>query len=198
MFDLLNNERELLLQIASGDEAAFTQLMRAKHVGVYHAVLRLTGDQWMAEEVVQDLFLKVWMKRTHLPLLDNFTAWLNTVAENMALNVIKQSLRKKNDVKSWVADFYKEVNQEEMQENALTDLLQQAVQHLSPRQREAYRLIKEQGYKREEAAMQMNVSPETVKTHLEQAMRNIRTYCTSRLDKSIPIILILAEAKKFL
>ena len=152
----------------------------------------------MAEEVVQDLFLKVWMKRSILPSLDNFTAWLNTVAENMALNVIKQSLRKKNDVKSWVADFYKEVNQEEMQENALTDLLEQAVQQLSPRQREAYQLIKEQGYKREEAALQMNVSAETVKSHLEQAMRNIRSYCTSRLDRSIPIILILAEAKKFL
>lgn len=194
------DEKALLLRIAKGDETAFEELMRVHHVGVYHAVYRLSGDRWMAEEVVQDLFLKVWLKRTTLPEVVHFRAWLNTIAENMALNAIKQSLRKKNDVKSWVADFYTEVNAGDAAsgENHLADILQEAVQRLSPRQRETYILIKEQGYKREEAALRMNVSAETVKTHLEQAMRNIRAYCISRIDKSaLFVIAFLIEAKKF-
>lgn len=193
----LHNEKELLLRVSSGDQSAFGELMRAYHTGIYYAAYRLSGDQWMAEEVVQDIFLKVWLNRSSLSEINNFSAWLITIAGNMTLNAIKQSLRKKNDVKSWAADFYKEVHDSEPQHSYLTDILQQALQRLSPRQREAYSLIKEQGYQRHEAATKMNVSPETVKTHLEQALRIIRAYCISRINPSLVFILFAAVKNYF-
>lgn len=195
---VIHNEKELLLRVATGDERAFEQLMEAYHVGVYHAVYRLSGNQWMAEEVVQDLFLKIWLKRTVLTDVTHFRTWLNTIAENMTLNAIKQSLRKKNDVKNWVSEFYTELKVDGAREEGyFTEILREAVERLSPRQRQAYEYIKEQGYQREEAAREMQVSPETVKTHLEQALRNIRAYCMSRLDSSTLLIIAFIEAKKY-
>lgn len=196
---VIHTEKELLLQVAKGNEKAFEQLMRLHHIGVYHAAYRLSGDKWMAEEVVQDLFLKVWLKRTILPEIIHFQAWLNTIAENITLNAIKQSLRKKNDVKSWVADFYSEVHGSNtiQEENYLVNILNDAVQQLSPRQRQVYELIKEQGFQREEAAQMMNISSETVKTHLEQALRNIRAYCIARIDSSALLVIAFIEAKKY-
>ncbi len=195
--ELSYNEKEILSQTAKGDEGAFGKLISTYHVGIYHAVYHLTGDRMLAEEVVQDLFLKVWLKRTSLPEIVNFPAWINTIAENMALNAIKQSLRKKNDIKDWVMDFYRAVNDTDITENYLMELLQEAVQQLSPRQRETYLLIKEQGYHRNEAALKMNISPETVKTHLEQALRNVRAYCMARLDRSAIFVIASFAAKNY-
>jgi RNA polymerase sigma factor (sigma-70 family) len=192
-------EKLLLLRISQGDEKAFAHLMKIYHVGVYSAVVRLTGDRWMAEEVVQDLFLRVWLKRSQLPEVENFHAWLKTIAQHLTLNAIKSSLRKKNSVKDWFAGFYDdmEVVSPTNDPSYLADLLKQAIDKLSPRQNEVIMLVKQQGYQREEVARMLNISSETVKTHLEQAMRNVRAYCLSHLDKSALFIIALLGSKNF-
>lgn len=193
------HEKSLLSLVSQGDEKAFEYLMKKYHVGVYSAVLRLTNDQWMAEEVVQDLFLRVWLKRSQLSEIEHFSAWLNKIAQRIALNAIKSSLRKKNDVQSWFTGFYEDLNTADStkEEHHFAELLKDAVQRLSPRQKEVFTLIKEQGYQREEAARVLNISSETVKTHLEQAMRSIRAYCLSRLDQSTLLVIALIESKFF-
>jgi RNA polymerase sigma-70 factor (ECF subfamily) len=64
-----------------------------------------------------------------------------------------------------------------------------AVSHLPAQQKEVYRLIKQQGLKRSEAARQLGIKPNTVKAHLSSAIRSIREFCTSHLDYHTIIIL---------
>lgn len=186
------NERELLVRIAADDGEAFGQLMRHYHARIYQTVLRISGDEWMAEEVVQDTFLKVWLKRNTLGAVVHFNAWLCTIAENLTFDAIRRAKRKKNTATDWIADFYLHTTTESQPDDSkLAETLQEAVDRLPARQKEAFQLIKMQGYKREEAARQMQISPETVKSHLDQAMRSVRAYCVAKTN-GLPLAVFLA------
>ncbi|HSC38527.1 MAG TPA: sigma factor-like helix-turn-helix DNA-binding protein, partial [Chitinophagaceae bacterium] len=76
-------------------------------------------------------------------------------------------------------------------EKQYESILRAAVGHLPEKQRQTYRLIKQQGLKREEAARELAVSPETVKYNLEQAMRSIRAYCLAQLDGHPGLLLFI-------
>ena len=91
----VHDERILLSLVASGDEPAFTRLFHLYEANIYPVVFRLTRDQQAAEEVLQDVFLKVWLKKEQLPDLENFGGWLYTIAENLTFNYLKSHQRAK-------------------------------------------------------------------------------------------------------
>jgi RNA polymerase sigma-70 factor (ECF subfamily) len=77
-----------------------------------------------------------------------------------------------------------------------SSVLHEAVTRLPRKQKEVYSLIKEHGLKRDEAAYILNLKPETIKSHLAEAMKNIRSYCTLNLDMMllIPVYLFYFTA----
>jgi RNA polymerase sigma-70 factor (family 1) len=193
----LTHERALLLRVADGDEQSFITIFDHYQPNIYHTAFRLTGDQWVAEEIVQDVFLKVWLKRETLPEIEVFCAWLYTIAQNQALSALKQLKFKRENITSWdgqAPSAWEEANLD-LEEKEFRKLIQEAVNRLTPKQRETYVLIKEQGYKRNEAAAILQVSPETIKWNLDQAMQNIRAYCLPRMGQSYAIVMSLVIFK---
>lgn len=75
-------------------------------------------------------------------------------------------------------------------EKEFQQILNDAINRLSEKQRQAFILSKQQFLKREEVAKVLNVSPETVKSNLERAMKSVRTYCQQQL-KDLPFVLLL-------
>ena len=69
-------DHELLTAIAGGDEMAFTRLFNAYHEKLYTFILRLTQSSETAEDVLQDVFFKIWANRKLLTDIDNFNAYL--------------------------------------------------------------------------------------------------------------------------
>lgn len=188
------DEKELLTRISMDDERAFRQLFDLYRDNIYTTILRITGQNWLAEEVVLDSFLKVWLKRNELPQLTNFGGWLYTLASRLAINALKDMSRhREQQAEMPVNDLSGNLPSGEalLVVKQYQEILRQAVQSLSGRQLEAWKLIREQGLKRNEAAALMQVSPETVKYHFELAMKNIRTFCLSRLEGIAWILAIL-------
>lgn len=186
------SEEQLLLHVASKDEQAFTELVNRYRDNIYTTALRLVHRRVLAEEVLQDVFLKVWLNAATLPELDNFPAWLNRVARNTIYTAFRQSL-KENIIA--LDETTQEISTPFLEEDRILDkeytsLLRDAVASLPPRQQQAWRLIREEGKKRAEAAAELNISPETVKFHLEAAVRNVRAYCLSRLPAAIAVLLM--------
>lgn len=184
---------ELLQLVAAGDELAFRNLFDRYRPNIYTTALRFTNNDWMAEDIVQDTFVKVWLEKDSLASLTNFEGWLYILAKNITLNVLK----KKKNYKT----FYEEEVQDALlryfpaadylvQEKEFQNLLKRAVDRLPPKQKKTYKLIKEEYHKRNEVAAILNVSPETVKWNLEQAMKSIRAYCVAHM-KDIPFVLLL-------
>lgn len=185
--------KNLLVEVASNNSTAFTQLFETYSANIYTTALRVTNNEWMAEDIVQDTFVKVWINRNLLTTIDNFEAWLYILAKNITLNIIKKQDNYKayaqEEARAALIRVYPEADYL-VQDKEFQRILQAAIERLPPKQQQTYRLIKEQYLKREAAAAILNVSPETIKWNLDQAMKSIRAYCLANM-KDIPLVLAL-------
>jgi len=195
----MEKHTNLLHQVASGDEMAFRQLFEAYHPNIYTTALRITNDENIAQDVVQDTFLKVWINRIQLTTVDNFEGWLYTIARNITFNILKKGQHYKQylneERQSALLQIYPSVDYI-LQDKDFQSLLERAIKRLPPTQQETYRLLKEQYLKRNEAAQILNVSPETVKYNIDQAMKSIRAYCLAHM-KDMPLVLLLHFYSKY-
>jgi RNA polymerase sigma-70 factor (family 1) len=192
-FQPIYSEHELLRLVAEGDRNAFTQIYNNYRNKIYSIAFELTESTTVAEEIVQDTFLKIWVKRESLLEVEHFRAYLFTITRNYVFTALKRIARKESIEVSAVQDapLYDHDTEDRVLNNEYTRILQAAIDRLPEQQKQVYNLIKKEGLKREEAAAALHLSPETVKTHLAQAMRSIRTYCLARLDISIALIILI-------
>lgn len=188
----LHNETELLAQAAAGSEKAFATLFHGYRDKIYSVAMRLTRSTFMAEEVVQDIFLKLWVKKESLSDIQDFEDYLFIMTRNHVFTALKRVARQQQLVddlqlempSSEDSTYNRIVNQE------LEQILQQAVELLPAQQKQIYLLSKEQEMKREEIAKLLRISSETVKTHLARALRHIRAYSKLKLEITISWLLL--------
>src|SRR5882757_5017082 len=132
------NEKQLLLQIAQGDQTAFTTLFYTHHQKLGEYIFRLAGNYELAQEIVQDIFLKIWKRRVDLPEVENFQAYLFVISRNHAFNCLKQVAIERERKKEWLRS-----NREELYNAGETDnlyqqyhsFLEEAIEKLPPRQK---------------------------------------------------------------
>ena len=191
----LHNEKELLELISGGDENAFAAVFDHYRNKIYGVALKLTHSTTVAEEIVEDVFLKIWTRRATLNVIENFSAYLFTIARNETYKILKQI------AKNYKIVLLSENNESLVHNNTedylvdkeLTTLLQKAIDRLPHQQKQVYKLMKEEDLKRAEVAELLHLQPETVKFHLAQAMKNIRTYCMLHLNTLFGLTILLSE-----
>lgn len=178
------NEHELLTRVSASDAAAFAQLMDAFYQPCYQTALQVLRDPVQAKDIVQEAFLKVWLRREKLTTIENFGGWLRTLTVHLVYDHIVRSQKEIAHLSRWVAELGlpHEAEMPGKEEIAFETLIEEALTHLPAKQKEAFILIKKERRSREDAARIQGVSPETIKTNLERAMRAIRAYCLGKLD----------------
>ena len=181
--EALDNEKELLKLVADGDEIAFAKLFSHYRDKIYSIAYKLTHSYVAAEEIVQEVFLKIWIKRTDLNDIQNFGGYLFVVTRNDAYRVLKKIAKNFKVVLITEDSQSLLINDtdERVMEKEYELILKNAIARLPNQQKEVYTLVKEGGLTRDEAAKKMQIQPETVKFHLAQAMKNIRSYCMLHL-----------------
>ncbi|MFD2556757.1 RNA polymerase sigma factor [Sphingobacterium tabacisoli] len=187
---------EILLRVSNGDEQAYRTIFEAYKTSIYSTVFNLSDDEFIAEEVLQDTFIRLWNYRSKLVEVDNFDAWIYRVAKNVFLTKIKQLSPSQEPLDLIIHDIFatpKTYNDVEYRE--LETAFEQAVQSLSPKQRITYQLIKMEGLSRKEVAKILEVSAETVKWNLDESVKKIRSTMTEML-KNLPLVLILFYLQK--
>ncbi len=190
----LHNEKELLALVAEGDKTAFTCLFEHYRNAVYSIALRFVPYDQLAEELVQDVFLKIWIKRAGLKDVERFDAYLFIIVRNQSYKAIKKLARYHHIISHSQEDnlFFEQDVQDEIQHKDLQAILQEAVGTLPPQQRQVYVLAKQEGLKRNEVASRLNLSAETVKVHLSLAMRTIRAYCLAKIELCILLVFLFS------
>jgi RNA polymerase sigma-70 factor (ECF subfamily) len=172
-----DNGNELLKQVVQGDEVAFEKLFQLYKNKLYAFIYQLSGSATIAEDVLQDVFLKIWRNRAQLTGIDNFNAYLYRMAQNHAVNVLRRQSREAlllTEVQRLAPQ--KVFSDEWLAAKEVQTALQQAIDSLPARQRKVYQLGKEQGLSYEEIANMLNISTSTVRNHMVQALKAIREY----------------------
>lgn len=184
-----HNENDLLRQVIEGHEQAFTQLFHHYHHQLGAYIYQLTFSRELAEEIVQDVFLKIWINRASLTEVKNFRAWLWIVSRNHALNALRKALREGLKKKAWEKMQLSELQflpQESLPEEQF-ELIDEAIRQLPPQQKKVFIMSRYGRLKYEEIAQEMNISKETVKSYLQIAVSSIRRFVVSRL----PVVIVM-------
>lgn len=188
------NEQELIQLITQGDEQAFTKLFDHYRNKIYGVALKLTHSTTVAEEITEDVFLKIWLRRGVLNEIENFSAYLFTIARNETYKILKQIAKNYKIV--LLAENHEAISHENSEDSLIAkeynSLLQKAIDKLPHQQKQVFQLIKQEQLKRNEVAEILHIQPETVKFHLAQAMKNIRAFCMLHLNLFIGLIIYLS------
>ena len=184
-------DKELLERLARSDETAFSGIFDRYRDPIYSTAIHLSKSASLAEEIVQDVFLDLWLKRQHATNITYLAAYLNRMAGNKIFDALKQ-LQRQRDLQHTIDPEADDQNPALLLESKDYDaILARAIARLPEKQRLAYRLVKQQGLSRNAAATALGVSPETIKSNLEQSLRSIRAYCLSQIHVPIAILLVL-------
>jgi RNA polymerase sigma-70 factor (family 1) len=194
--EFLYNEKKLLLQVSESDENAFRQIYDEYRKRIYSYALNLTESEDKASEIVQEVFLKLWLNRGKLPEVHNFQAWLYTIARNSFFDAIKKSANESTALKKLTFSS-KDISHETDyfildRENQV--LLEQAMERLPDQQKLVFKL-KSQGLKLDEIATELNISKNTVKVHLSKALSSVKDYLKNHTDTALILLLILLGRK---
>src|ERR1044072_3455988 len=84
------DERLLLLQVAEGNESAFTVLVGRKWNNIYLQALTYVKVSAQAQDIVQEVFLKIWQNRKKLPAVENFDSYLFIIARNHIISALRK------------------------------------------------------------------------------------------------------------
>lgn len=176
-------------RIAQGDEAAFRIIFDYYKGRFYAAAIKMTRSADMAEEIVQEVFVTLWLRRSVLASVETPASYLFTIVyNNIYAHFKKLALEKR--MKQGVSE---RINESECPtEDRLIDkenqqLLQSLIQQLPPQQQSVYKLSKLEGLSRNEIAERLHISPNTVKNHLQEAVKFIRIH----FNKAISLLLSL-------
>jgi len=170
-------EKELLIRIAAGDKNAFREVYRHYLNDTYSLALTFLHAPQAAEDIAQELFIKLWLKKEQLPSIENFRAYLLVSLRNMLINELeKMKNRAAHEQQSRLLVYSPATPEDEAEAANLRLLVQQALSRLSPQQQTVYRLSREQGMDISGISRELQLAPKTVSNILSQVLRHLRSF----------------------
>jgi len=173
------SDLELFRRIADGDERAFTGLYLRYTAKLLAHITRLLDSEDWAEEIVQDIFVKLWEIRRDLGKINQPQAYLYRMASNRVLDHLKHRAVEAK-MQYWLALNADNKSgagiENEFDFKASSNLVNEAIGQLTDQKQIIYRLKHEKGYSYEQIAGKLNLSKNTVRNHLVDALQFIRRY----------------------
>lgn len=183
--------RELQLQIARCEnEQAFAALFRLLYDRLLRFCIQYVNSREAAEEIVSDVFVKLWNRRQELETVANLEVYLFVAVKNHSLNYLEQfSTFRIAPLDDGLAQLSAPTDPEkEMEWKEMNHRLDQEVNRLPDQCRKVFRLIRDEGFRYKDVAVILNISPRTVETQLFRAIR--------RLNEAIAPFLSAKPGKK--
>jgi RNA polymerase sigma-70 factor, ECF subfamily len=195
----LDPDVQLMLRVREDDAMAFQQLVQAYQLRLLRVLKHMVGSTTAAEDLVQDVFLRVWRARHNYVATAKFSTWIFHIAHNVASNAIRDRQRKKEVQVSGNPDYQDGALSLEQMAVASTgmipirkldkseraDMVRTAVEALNERQRTALLLSKFEGLSYQEIADTMELSVQAVKSLLSRARVNLKTLLEPYLDEGM-------------
>lgn len=184
---------KVIQQLIQGEEPAFRILYEKYHAPLYYYTLKFLKSGALAEEVVHDVFLKIWENRKNLRTDLNFRAYLFTICKNHIVNVLLRA-SKEREIKNKIARHL-DTSHNDLEETVVyadyMNLAYEAINHLPPQRQLVFKLCREEGKTYAEIAETLNISTGTVKDHLVKAGKFIKNYLLKNARITISILIAL-------
>lgn len=181
------DEKVLLARLHQGDSEAFEAIYHLYKRRLAGNLLRLVKSDELVEELLQELFLKLWHHRHRIDVDQSVRAYLFRIAENMVYDLYRAAARDKKMRERLGADPFAGYThiEESIFKAEESQRLEHAISQLPPRRQQIFRLSKIEGKSYDEIARQLNISKSTINDHLLKANRFLKEYFSNYTDTSI-------------
>lgn len=189
------DEKDLLGKLIEGEEGAFARFYDLYNREIFQFIVRYVSSEPMAEDLTQEVFMKIWESRGRLREVQSFKAYLFIVARNHTLNSLKAIFRSEVAMAGVIKGFIELRNstEEDLLTREYLDFIGKVLNGLPERTREIFRLCREQGKSYEEVATALNISRNAVKNHMVYSMKVLRAAAKKDLGVSLALLFALLK-----
>jgi RNA polymerase sigma-70 factor (family 1) len=193
LIEILLHEKELLIRLQQGDARAFEQIYRAYSPGLYGKLLRLLKSVPQTEEILQDVFLKIWEYRASIDIEKSFPAFLFKIAENKVYDFFRNVTRNRKLQAEFIElctiDYT--ALQEFVEEDDKSILLENAISMLSPQRQQVFRLCKMDGKSYKEVSELLGISQSTISDHIVKGTKSVISQLVSHKKELLDLAIVL-------
>jgi RNA polymerase sigma-70 factor (ECF subfamily) len=172
------DEKTLLAMVAKGDRRAFRQIYSSHLANLYHFIFLFTKSKEVTEDILQEIFIKIWENRERITEVGSLKNYLFRAAKNKLLDNIRH-LQVKQRVFAEIRRTKHISGNTTRDENIYREyyyLVQQAIEKLPPKRKLIFQLNIENGFSQEEIAGQLNISKSVVQKQIYKASYFVRQY----------------------
>lgn len=182
-----------MLLIAEGDEQAFNIIFSLFRDRLYQFLVRIVKSPDIAEEIITDVFMKLWLGKSLLAHINDLEGFIHKVAYNKAMNFFKVVSRHSRLQQVYLSRL--PADPEKNAEDLLIDaedtaLINEAVNQLPPQRQKIYRLSREEGLTYDEIAEALNLSTNTVRNSIVASNKSISQYLRKHSPGSTRLTLL--------
>jgi len=177
-------EVSILSRLKDGDELALQELILLYKKPLALSMLRLLKSKEDVEELLQELFLRVWNNRERIDLNYKIKSFLYKIAENLVYDQLRKIAREKRlavNYFSYIVEAYSHI-EEQLFDKEVRDILFTAIANLPEQRRKVFELCRMQGKSYEEASQLLSISVATVNSHITNANASIKKYFQQHPD----------------
>ncbi len=172
----MNHEIKYILGLKEGDFSSFDKLFELYHKRIFCFARALLKNKEDAEEIVQDVFIRVWQKRQDIKEHLNFKSYIFTITYNLVIDRFRDRIKDEkirealeNETIESTFSVEKDINYSQ-----LNDLVKETIEAFPPQQKTVYKMSRTYGLTHREIALQLNISVNTVKNHVSNALKEIK------------------------
>lgn len=181
--------KELVCRLSEGDKKAFDEIYGLFHKKIYLFCITYGLPVEDAEEITQEVFVRLWLNRKALDSGKSLNAYLYKIGKNIIIDEFKKKIKIQATQQYQMSLIIPSNNVEEvMNYNDLKNIVDETLSYLPERRREVFELSRNKGLSHKEIAQELGISVKTVENHLTLALHHFR----DALQKSNAICYILA------
>ena len=192
----LHGDKFLVNQLKTGNHKAFRKLFDSYRNDLYKYSLSMVHSKTYAEEIVQDVFLKVWIKRETLNPEMSFRAYLFTITRNKTLKFLRKAAnnRKMREEVFYASQKNTNITEHSIRDSELEIIKNKALNKLPPKRLLIFKMSRNEGKSYDAIAEELKISPHTVRNQMSKALETLRASLIDNKDIAFILLIILSRS----
>lgn len=190
-------DRELLVLLKTGNTAAFTELYDRYHNNICRFVLKYLKSDELAEDICQNVFLKIWeQKDTSTHILD-FPAYAFTIAKRQSLDFLKRAAIEQTAMSVVLKNYKPTLNptEDERQTNEYMAFINKVLSDLPEQTQRVFQLCRQENKSYDEAAEILGITRHAIKKHMVRSMKVLKDAAEGEMGVTLAVLLAVVSSK---
>lgn len=191
-----NKSKILLSSLKNGDRDAFRSIFNLYERKLYCYVFSITKSDYATEEILQEIFIKIWIQRESINLSYSFSSFIYSIARNLTYNYLRNVSNQESLKRELWRNIthFNNITENTVLSNEYDAILQDILNDLPKKKKRIYILSKQEGKSNQEISDLLGISQKTVKNHLWKTLQIIRIQLHPHLETIATLLLLISSS----